>query len=102
MSVRILVNRDDDQAALYCSTTEWAFGPLFGSEQEAEAFLGWAHEECPGAGLRNLEPSNLETFVSQFRGLYRECEDCGDSFFVEFSVDRETLKCGDCREREDA
>jgi hypothetical protein len=47
MGVRILHNRDSDIATLYCSTTDWAFGPVFwGSEaldadQRAQKFLDW-------------------------------------------------------------
>jgi hypothetical protein len=45
MGVRIV--HDGDNAALYCSTTEWAFGPLFSSddnhdaEERAQAFCRW-------------------------------------------------------------
>lgn len=45
MSVRILT--DGENAALYCSTSEWAFGPVFSedgkrdAQQVAERFLRW-------------------------------------------------------------
>lgn len=45
MSVRLIT--DGDHAALYCSTSEWAFGPVFSSDgkrdaqQMAERFLRW-------------------------------------------------------------
>jgi hypothetical protein len=47
MSVRILHDEADEQAVLYCSTTGWAFGPVFGASDDkdarerAEAFLRW-------------------------------------------------------------
>ena len=47
MGVRILHDADDNSAVLYCSTTEWAFGPLFHAGElhdeveRAEAFLRW-------------------------------------------------------------
>ncbi|HMF95117.1 MAG TPA: hypothetical protein VKE96_12515 [Vicinamibacterales bacterium] len=48
MGVRILHDTGADTAVLYCSTTDWAFGPLFysddqahGAEERAEAFLRW-------------------------------------------------------------
>lgn len=47
MSVRILYDADRDYAVMYCSTSMWAFGPIFSSEDEgdaqqrAEAFLEW-------------------------------------------------------------
>jgi len=51
MGCRILYDRNSGRAALYCSTTEFAFGPVFvdgGRDQgdrdgaeRAEAFLRW-------------------------------------------------------------
>jgi len=50
MGCRILHDRDSNSAVLYCSTTEWAFGPLFNDDgdhdagERAEAFLRWLRE----------------------------------------------------------
>lgn len=47
MGVRILHDPRADEAALYCSTSCWAFGPVFSAkahrsaEERAEAFLRW-------------------------------------------------------------
>lgn len=46
MGCRILYDKDADMAALYCSTTDVAFGPIFydegeGADAEAELFLKW-------------------------------------------------------------
>ncbi len=49
MSVRVLYDSEHDMAALYCSTSEVAFGPLFhdandrqhDADERAEAFLRW-------------------------------------------------------------
>ena len=49
MAVCILHDRQQDQAVLYCTTTDWAFGPVFAAdaegdhdaEERAEAFLRW-------------------------------------------------------------
>ncbi len=52
MGVRILFDSDNDVAALYCSTTDVAFGPVFygdtksGSEDRAEAFCRWFQSEA--------------------------------------------------------
>lgn len=56
MGVRVLANRDDTMACLYCSTSDWAFGPVFlgerggGAEDLALEFLGWllAYRAPPG------------------------------------------------------
>lgn len=47
MATRILHTGDYGRAILYCSTTDWAFGPVFDEDDEhdatsrAEAFLEW-------------------------------------------------------------
>ena len=47
MGVRILTTADGDHACLYCSTTDWAFGPVFyaaeypTADERATAFLAW-------------------------------------------------------------
>ena len=47
MSVRILHDSDQDVAVLFCSTTDWAFGPVItdgddhDAVERAEAFLRW-------------------------------------------------------------
>lgn len=47
MGVRILHDTRSDEACLYCSTSDWAFGPVFqaeghrSAEERAEAFLRW-------------------------------------------------------------
>lgn len=47
MGCRILHDRDGDMATLYCSTSDWAFGPVFQADDEhdaderAEAFCEW-------------------------------------------------------------
>lgn len=57
MGVRILHDKDSNQACLYCSTSDWAIGPIFsdgddGSDagERAEAFCRWLDSpECPWA-----------------------------------------------------
>lgn len=39
MSVRI--TSAEDKVALFCSTTDQAFGPVFDSESDAKEFLDW-------------------------------------------------------------
>lgn len=39
MGVRILADGETDEAVLYCSTSGWAFGPIFPSREAAELFL---------------------------------------------------------------
>lgn len=74
MSVRILTNvrRDDDQsrhAVLFCSTTEWAFGPVFydddhhDADERAEAFCRWLGTRDP----RSLTDAELERAHTDWR-----------------------------------
>jgi|SRR5215510_11465502 len=59
MGCHIAHDRDNDVAILYCSTTDWAFGPVFtagddsaghhhDADERAEAFLRWlASDDAP-------------------------------------------------------
>jgi hypothetical protein len=64
MGCRILTDREDIYAALYCSTSMWAFGPIFHGKKEAREFLDWL-----GVDPRGIEftDSVLERKVSEFR-----------------------------------
>ncbi len=70
MGVRILVGREqgceNEQAVLFCSTTGWAFGPLFESETEAEEFLEWYRDDP-----RMLTDEELADRVCEFRKASR-------------------------------
>jgi hypothetical protein len=60
MAVRILHDQERDVATLYCSSTDWAFGPVAGEKHEREAnerlqsFLEWH----PG-DVRHLSDAEL-------------------------------------------
>jgi len=70
MGVHILANRADDAAALYDSVTMTAFGPVFGNEEQADAFLKY----CAG-DPRSYDDSQL---ASEYSGFVMDsvCE-CG-------------------------
>ena len=75
MGVRILTD-NGESAVLYCSTTDWAFGPVFSqsddhdAQERAEAFLRWlpqritAFEQEPAmrrsVDARSLTANGLE------------------------------------------
>lgn len=71
MGVRILGNRT---TALYCSTTDWAFGPVIyedsqhDAEERAEAFLRWLGPRDP----RRFTDTELQNAYSQW--LAQEAE----------------------------
>jgi hypothetical protein len=60
MSVKILFDPVEDQAALYCNTDGRAFGPLFegDAEAKAEAFCEWftSGEVLEAAAHLNISP----------------------------------------------
>jgi hypothetical protein len=56
MGVRITTG---SEAVLYCSTTMWAFGPVFDDYDDAEAFLEWWKAKG-GQDLRLLTDAELE------------------------------------------
>ena len=61
MSVRILYDAAEESAVLYCSTSMWAFGPLFTQDDDheaverAEAFLKWLDEAAPYASYEKTQ-----------------------------------------------
>lgn len=72
MAVRILHAPTHGQAVLYCSTTGWAFGPVFEAEDDepyrsanhmAEAFVTWLG---PARDPRQLSPSELEVMYTEW------------------------------------
>lgn len=63
MGVRILQGDGTyDGAVLYCSTTMWAFGPVFEDREQAQAFLDWLDPTDP----RRLSDAELEAKYGDF------------------------------------
>lgn len=83
MSCAILTDEDSGQACLYCTTTDWAFGPLFETRESAEDFLEWlaANPHPSGALLgrgtdpREFDDATLERIHSEWRAA--GCDDEG-------------------------
>lgn len=62
MGVRIMTGANEsDGAVLYCSTSMWAFGPIFEDAESAQAFLEWL-----GTDPRLLTDSQLERKHSEW------------------------------------
>jgi len=93
MGVRLITGKSGNQevTVMYDSVTNWAFGPLFDSPEQAEAFQKWleAHpkdsSECGKffAGPTTSDPrlmgdSTLESAFAEFRLRIQECENCGE------------------------
>jgi hypothetical protein len=69
MGVRILIDNEQDLATLYCSTSDWAFGPVVGPHdnldkspaERLEAFARWYVTD-----LRLLDEGELHTVFHQW------------------------------------
>lgn len=77
-------------AALYCSTTDWAFGPLFESVEQAEAFLEWVPSDP-----RRYPDYKLQGLKSEFTRKAVECADCL-RWFVKADDDIKRERCDHC------
>jgi len=91
MGVRIT----HDCVTLYCSTSGWAFGPVFEDADQAEAFLEWTKKHV-GRDLRLLSDEELETEYRKWLSSTAECRECGDRF--DLVEDGSKLICPDCLE----
>lgn len=68
MGCRILEAKTGE-AVFYCSTSDWAFGPVMDNYEEAEEFLKWLKVDP-----RQFKDSELESKYCDFR-LYKERHD---------------------------
>lgn len=73
MGVRIIQSDEEGDshgAVLYCSVTDWAFGPIFEDRDEAESFLKWLDP----TDARTLSDGEMENKVAEFREHVKEIE----------------------------
>lgn len=89
MGVRILVDSDyysGGAAVLFCSTSDWAFGPVimesesgdFDARQMAELFLKWLGEDP-----RHLDDNRLRNAYTRFRNHeITDCRGCHEAVVV--------------------
>lgn len=64
MGVHILENSEDSYKCMYCSTSMWAFGPIFYEDEDIEEFLKWLVIDP-----RTLSDNELESKVSEWRRI---------------------------------
>ena len=72
MGVRIFVGTagnyyDEEQAVLFCSTTDTVFGPFFESREEAEMFLEWCEDVGKDDPRMQCSENRLSGNVWDFR-----------------------------------
>jgi hypothetical protein len=70
MGLRILHDSEHGHAALYCSTSDWAFGPVFyetdmaSAADQAIVFMNWLPQDA-----RRYNDGELEHKYSEWQGL---------------------------------
>ena len=102
MSVQILRNADDTQAALYCGTSDWAFGPVFREYREdwpsgerldasevALEFIQWLPMDARQYEAGDLEAKYHE-FLAALPGLLRARRE------AEEAEAEEAVRCRTC------
>jgi hypothetical protein len=83
-------------AVMFCSTTGWAFGPVFANAEQAERFIDWVPLDP-----RTYNDSELEGLYGDFLRLF-VCE-CGELRDADPEVDEsdgtERFECDTCRQK---
>jgi hypothetical protein len=62
MAVNVLYDLKEDMAVLYCSTTDWAFGPVFygnDADEKALAFRTWFDD---GSALKHAHTIGIKPY----------------------------------------
>lgn len=69
MGVRIigLGGEPGDNVCLYCSTTMWAFGPVFEDAEAAEAFLEWMQPNDPRIYSEQELRAKYHTWLEEYK-----------------------------------
>lgn len=111
MSINVLSDRYDEGAILYCSTSDWAFGPVIyrtdnhAASERAEFFQIWAR--IKGLSLRLLRAGELESAWLDYQeaecklpdGLYPEHDRAED---ILRRIERERKRAARRNENEEA
>jgi len=77
MAIKIFVDKDTFQSVMYDDIKEYAFGPVFGTDEDPQDFLEWYDEEVPEGftpDVRKLHPSTLSKLVDNWRKEVEENE----------------------------
>lgn len=98
MGIHTLFNGDNTEAVLYCSTSGWAFGPVFrdsfDASLKADSFVEYVKSHT-GEDARMLEDKILRDLYRKFLDDCQSCCDCGKWVEEIFSYG----ECGECAER---
>ena len=111
MGVRVMWNHDDTKAVMYCSVSDWAFGPLFNDDNDhsarenAESFINWLHR-TKGSDPRTLSDNDLEKVYADWNMRAPNISRCvlsnahfGEHMFIETDLQR--VLPGECGAKEE-
>lgn len=87
MGIEILTDKDTNQIVMFCNTSEMAFGPVFGEDEDPWEFLNWLNteESLLQHDVTKLMPHVLSSFVDDWRKQVEEneAEAAGERHFTE-------------------
>lgn len=85
MSIGILTDRDTNQSVMFCNTSEIAFGPVFGEDEDPQDFLDWLADSQGYTNPRRLKVNDLVDWVDKWRKQVEEneAEASGEKHFTE-------------------
>jgi len=74
MAIKIFVDNTTLQSVMYDDVEEYAFGPVFGSDEDPAYFLEWAEAEMifPQYDITKLKPHVLSDLVDKWRKEVKE------------------------------
>jgi len=67
MAIEILTDRDTNQSVMFCNTSEIAFGPVFGEDEDPLLFMDWLADSQGYTDARRLKVNDLVDWVDKWR-----------------------------------
>jgi len=94
VSIEILTDRDTNQSVMFCNTSDIAFGPVFGEDEDPQEFLDWIDDKkmiqmgakgIESLDVRGISGEYLSTLVDNWRKQVEEngAEASGERHFTE-------------------
>ena len=104
MSVRVIYDEKENMAAIYCSTSDVAFGPaIYGDKKMDAERLAWKFIQWLPQDSRQYDQVDLMSRWAEFSALnWRECPECfGDQIipYTEEACDGCLHRCDGCGDR---
>ena len=66
MAIKILTDGDTNQSVMYDDIEEYAFGPVFGEDENPMEFIDWC-EEDGYMEIRSLSSEHISNLVDRWR-----------------------------------